>query len=66
MGGGLYLLIKPDGVKLWRLDYKRSFVNKRNTLAFGVYPEVSLADVRIKGDTARKQIAAELDPSEER
>jgi integrase len=65
-GGGLYLLVKPDGVKLWRLDYTRPFVNKRNTLAFGVYPEVSLADARIKRDTARKQIAAELDPSEER
>ena len=40
-GGGLYLLIQPNGSKLWRLGYR--FNGKQKTLAFGIYPTVSLA-----------------------
>lgn len=32
-GGGLYLLIQPNGAKYWRLDYR--FGGKRKTLALG-------------------------------
>jgi hypothetical protein len=39
-GGGLYLLLKPNGAKWWRLDYR--FAGKRKTLSMGVYPEVGL------------------------
>lgn len=43
-GGGLYLLVKPHGSKHWRMNYR--FNGKNKTLAFDMYPEVSLADAR--------------------
>ena len=43
-GGGLFLLVNPNGSKLWRLAYR--FDGKQKTLAFGAYPPVSLADGR--------------------
>ena len=39
-GGGLYLLIHPNGGKYWRMDYR--FNGKQKTLSLGVYPDVSL------------------------
>lgn len=62
-GGGLYLLVRTSGAKLWRLNYRH--LGKYRTLAFGSYPEVSLGDARGKRDEARRQIAAGLDPSHE-
>lgn len=44
-GGGLYLLINPNGSKYWRYDYRHE--GKRRTLALGVYPEVNLKDARV-------------------
>src|SRR5690349_726685 len=43
-GGGMYLLVMPDGARYWRMDYR--FAGKRRTLALGVYPLVSLSDAR--------------------
>lgn len=59
-GGGMYLLIRPDGSKYWRLDYRHN--NKRKTLALGVYPDVSLKDARDRCNAARKQLANDTDP----
>jgi len=33
-GGGLYLLVKPNGTKAWRFNYR--FTGKQKTLAIGV------------------------------
>lgn len=63
-GGGLYLLVKPDGARYWRMDFR--FAAKRGTLAFGVYPDTSLADAREKRAAARKQIASGIDPAARR
>jgi integrase len=60
-GGGLYLLVRPDGARYWRMDYRLS--GKRGTLALGVYPTVSLADAREKRDIAKRQLAAGIDPA---
>jgi integrase len=57
---GLYLLVNPNGGKLWRLNYR--FEGKQKTLALGVYPDVSLAQAREKRDEARKLIAGDIDP----
>lgn len=65
-GGGLYLLISPDGGKWWRLDYRRPITGKRNTLSLGTYPNVGLADARARRDEARKQLAHGIDPGEHR
>lgn len=59
-GGGLYLLIKPTGGKLWRLKYR--FEGKDKVIAIGKYPAVSLADARIKREELRSSIARGIDP----
>lgn len=63
-GGGLYLEISPAGGKWWRLKYR--FDGKEKRLSLGVYPTVSLKDVRERRDTARKLLANGRDPSEDR
>lgn len=63
-GAGLYLLVTPAGGKLWRLKYR--VAGKEKLMAFGAYPEVSLADARKRRDEAREQIAASKDPSREK
>ncbi len=59
---GLYLLITPNGGKLWRLKYRIN--GKEKVLSFGAYPDVSLADAREKRDQARKIIVSGADPGE--
>jgi integrase len=61
-GGGLFLLIMPNGSKYWRLRY--FFAGKEKMLALGVYPDVSLADARERRTQARKVLAAGNDPGE--
>lgn len=61
-GGGLYLLVKPNGGKYWRLKYY--FLGKEKLLAIGVYPDISLAQARKKRDIAKQQKLAGTDPSE--
>ena len=63
-GQGLYLLVTPPGGKLWRFKYR--FGGKEKVLAFGSYPEISVADAREKRDAARKQVAHGIDPGEVR
>lgn len=62
-GAGLYLLVKSNGRKLWRLNYL--YLGKQRTLSFGIWPDVGLADARGRRDEARRMIAAGLDPSHE-
>ncbi len=38
-GRGLYILVRPNGSKYWRLDYR--YTGKRITLSLGVYPEIT-------------------------
>jgi len=61
-GGGLYLLIKPNGARYWRLKYR--VAGKEKLLALGVYPDVTLADARAKRDEAKRGIAGGIDPNE--
>lgn len=58
--GGLFLLVKTNGSKYWRMDYR--FRGKRNTLALGVYPRVSLKDAREKRRKARIYLENGRDP----
>ncbi|MFN7097308.1 MAG: tyrosine-type recombinase/integrase, partial [Gammaproteobacteria bacterium] len=57
---GLYLQVNPNGSKYWRFKYR--YADKEKKLAFGVYPDVSLADARDKRDAARKLVANDVDP----
>ncbi len=60
-GGGMYLLVTPDGARCWRLDCR--FAGKRRTLALGVYPTVSLSDARARREDARTLLSNGTDPS---
>jgi integrase len=58
---GLYLLIKPNGSKLWHLKYR--FAGKEKKLAFGAYPAVSLAAARKLREEARSTLSSGNDPA---
>ena len=60
-GGGLHLLINPDGAKYWRLAYRWN--GKQRTLAIGVYPAIGLMEARAARDEAKRNLAADIDPS---
>jgi integrase len=63
-GFGLYLEVHPNGSKLWRLKY--SYLGRDKRIAFGRYPEVTLAEAREKRDDARRQLRDGIDPVAER
>ncbi len=60
--GGLYLEVTPKGGKYWRFKYR--FAGKEKRLAFGIYPDLSLADARELLAQARNAVALGNDPSE--
>ncbi|WP_141051891.1 tyrosine-type recombinase/integrase [Aliarcobacter cryaerophilus] len=59
-GKGLYLIIKPNGSKLWRFDFR--YGNKNLSMSFGIYPEVSLKEAREKREEARELISKNINP----
>lgn len=61
---GLYVEVHPSGSKLWRFKY--TFLGKDKRIAFGRYPEVSLAEARQKRDEARQKLRDGVDPLAER
>ncbi|MEH2728608.1 tyrosine-type recombinase/integrase [Klebsiella pneumoniae] len=60
-GAGLYPEVVPSGSRYWRMKYR--FNGKEKRMAFGVYPAVSLAQVRALRDEAKKKLAEGIDPS---
>ena len=60
-GQGLYLVVKNNGTKFFRFDY--SILSKRKSMSFGIYPDISLAEARIKREEARKQVSDGIDPA---
>ena len=61
-GGGLYLLVKPSGSRIWRFSYYRPHDKKRALVSFGSIDEVTLADARKKRELYRSLIAQGIDP----
>jgi hypothetical protein len=59
-GKGLYLLVKPDGSKLWCLKYR--FNDTERKLSFGTYPEVMRATARERQLDARRLLEGGIDP----
>jgi integrase len=56
----MFLLVKPNGSRLWRLKYR--FGGKEKLLALGAYPDVGLKDARERRDEARRLLADGRDP----
>ncbi|MEG0604479.1 MAG: integrase arm-type DNA-binding domain-containing protein [Acinetobacter sp.] len=65
-GNGLFFIIDKKAYIYWRFDYTRPISKKRNSISFGTYPEVSLAEAREKRAEYRKLIAQEIDPAIEK
>lgn len=63
-GGGLLLIVNPNGSKLWRMVYR--YGGKQKQLSFGAWPDVSLAQARAQRDEARKLLADHIDPSQKK
>jgi Arm domain-containing DNA-binding protein len=59
-GHGLHLFVSPSA-KLWRFKYR--FLSKEKLLSIGPYPEVSLAEARLKRDDARALLRQGTDPA---
>lgn len=57
---GLYLEVRPNGSKLWRLKYR--LAGKEKLYAIGAYPAISLAEARTERDKARKLLVTGADP----
>jgi integrase len=60
-GGGLYLLVRPDGKRYWRLKYY--VAGKEKLISLGVYPRVTLKTARRRATEAHAQIDDGQDPS---
>lgn len=67
-GGGLFLLVHPNGSKYWRLNYR--YQGKQKTIALGAFGknknQVTLAEARQLAQDIKKQIKDGIDPSEKR
>jgi len=59
-GGGLFLEIRPNAAKYWRLAYR--FDKRQKLLALGVYPQVTVQGAREGARIAREHLAAGRDP----
>jgi len=60
----LYVLVRPNGSKLWRFAYRLN--GKQKQIALGAYPELTLAEARDRREASRKLLANGKDPSLER
>lgn len=65
-GLGMFMLVMPNGSKLWRFTYYRPGTGKRNALSLGAYPDVSLRDARALRTEFRELVAFGTDPAAKR
>jgi len=64
-GGGLTLIVMPDGAKYWRLRYR--FAGKEKELSLGrPYPALSLKSAEAEAISLRLLLASGIDPAEQR
>ena len=61
---GLFVLVNPNGSKLWRQKYKRH--GKEKVISHGAYPAVSLSEARRKRDEIRLEIESGNDPAQQK
>jgi len=65
-GHGLALRIQPNGSKTWLFRYRRPITRKETFVSLGGYPDVSLAEARVKASRFRNKLYDGTDPGEER
>ena len=59
-GHALYIFIRPNGSKLWRMNYR--FEGKQKTLSFGAWPIVTLEEARALRNNAKRLLRQDIDP----
>jgi len=62
--GGLFVIVRPNGAKWWRLKYR--FAGKEKSLSVGTYPDVGLQAARRRRDECRQLLARGVNPSDQR
>lgn len=60
-GGSLFLLVQPNGSKLWRYRYRIG--GRPNMFAIGKFPEVTLERARQEHDAARALVQKGIHPA---
>ena len=63
-GNGLYLEIKPNGKKTWRVKYR--FNNKEKTYTIGEYPIIPLTQARGITQEVKNKVLQGIDPVQDR
>lgn len=63
-GKGLYLEVKPSGVKAWRYRFELS--GKESVFALGEYPVLGLAEARQKRQEVRELVKQGINPAHQR
>jgi hypothetical protein len=63
-GGGLCLIVKPSGARLWLWRYRFDGIEKN--MSFGEYPHVGPKDARELHFAAKKLLAGGINPMAER
>ena len=58
---GLFLFVKPNGLKSWRLRYRIG--GREKLLTLGQWPDLQLVDARTSAEEARGLVAQGVDPS---
>ena len=57
---GLYVIVRPNGSKLWRYKYRLG--GKANSRGLGKYPDVGLKEARRRRDECRQDVANGVNP----
>lgn len=63
-GKGLFMLVTPNGAKLWRFKYR--YDGREKLMALGSYPETTLAEVRRLHEDVRRLLLDGVDPMAQR
>ncbi|CZF77206.1 Prophage CP4-57 integrase [Grimontia celer] len=63
-GRGLQLRVRPNGSKIWLLNYKSPITGKRTNIGLGQYPTVSLSFARQRRNESLTLIAQGKDPKQ--
>ena len=58
--GGLVLLVRTNGRKIWRFRYRLN--HKDKSFKIGTYPDLSLSEARVIKDNHRKSLEKGIDP----
>ena len=58
--GGLYVIVRPNGSRLWRYKYRLG--GKANSRGLGKYPDVGLREARRRRDECRQDVANGVNP----